>query len=99
MSRNRETFIFAKVSSVKTSNLDVIPGAIPSNPGLTCVEYRLYIDGASAISAIARLRHGQYIQPLMKTEGSLHPNTHSRSTRKWPPPLFHFSKRFVPIVP
>jgi hypothetical protein len=49
------TFVFANVSSVNTSNLDVIPGAIPSKPGLIRVVYARYMDGTRAISAMARL--------------------------------------------
>jgi hypothetical protein len=50
------TFIAGKVSSVKTSNREVMPGATPSKAGLTRVEYFLYTDGTNAISAIARLK-------------------------------------------
>lgn len=49
------TFISANVSSVKTSNLEVMPGATFLKPGLIDVEYLLYMEGMSAISAIARL--------------------------------------------
>lgn len=48
-------FIPANVSSVKTSNLDVIPGAVFSRPGITFDPYFRYNDGTNAISAIARL--------------------------------------------
>jgi hypothetical protein len=50
------TFICEKVSSVKTSNREVMPGATPSKAGLIRVEYFLYTDGSNVISAIARLK-------------------------------------------
>jgi hypothetical protein len=54
--QRRLTFTCVNLSSVNTSNLEVMPGANPSKSGLICVEYFLYIEGTSAISAIARLR-------------------------------------------
>lgn len=49
------TLISGNVSSVKTSNLAVIPGAMFSSPGLTREPYLRYRDGNNAISAMARL--------------------------------------------
>lgn len=89
----KPTFVFVNVSSVNTSNLDVIPGAASWYSGLILEPYMRYNDGTSAISAIAKLQpvsNGAVRVMDIMYYYLLHTDAHASATRESPEPSFHF---------